>query len=501
MGRRIILVYPNITKAERYRGNLGIFGGNQIPLGMFYLAAYLRKHGYAVDAVDAESRHIPLETLIAHIRQGDFDALGISTTTVAFHRALELARAARQAFPELKIFLGGPHVSSQPLQAMQFPEFDYAIRNEGEETLLVALQTIEGGSDPSAVAGLVWRRESVPVMNAARPYIEDLDSLPFPAYDLIPDIDAYSPPPFNYRKRPTANVITSRGCPNECTFCENATFGRRVRMRSAESIVDEVEMLMRRRGVREIQFVDDTFTVRPKRIYEIFELAGRRGLRFPWSCMSRINTVDEDLLKYMKANGCWYVSFGIESGDEGVLKEIRKNIKLPDVERVIEACRRIGLRTKGFFIVGHPTETAATIDKTIAFARRLKLDHVVVTVNTPMPGTYQFQHAREYGDLDDSSWAAFNYWRPVFVPNGMTRAQLLEKHQQFLRRFYLRPGLLLHHGWTMAKDPNTIVQLWDAAKAVTHVGRPSADAGLESRNQPLRHGRGSVRERLAGMLS
>lgn len=481
-GRRIVLVYPNITKAERYRGNLGVFGGKQIPLGLFYLAGYLREHGCTVDAIDAEARNMPLERLVAHIREGRFDVLGISTTTVAFHRALELARAVKQALPDLPVVVGGPHVSSQPLHPLQFAEFDYAVRNEGEETLLEIVQMLENGSDPAAIRGLVWRRGATPVMNEARPYIQDLDGLPLPAYDLIPDLSVYSPPPFNYRKRPTANIITSRGCPNECTFCENTTFGRKVRMRSAASIVDEIEFLMSRHGVREIAFVDDTFTVRPQRIYEIFDLAARRGLKFPWSCMSRVNTVDEKLLRYMRANGCWYVSFGIESGDEDVLKVIRKNIKLPDVERVIDVSSRIGLRTKGFFIVGHPKETVATIDKTIDFARRLKLDHVVVTVNTPMPGTVQFEQAREYGSLDDSSWAAFNYWRPVFVPRGMTAEQLLEKHVEFLHRFYLRPRLLLHHGWTLAKDPNTVVQLWHLATGLARLMRDRVRLAVQGQN-------------------
>ncbi|MBI4875294.1 MAG: radical SAM protein [Acidobacteria bacterium] len=468
---KILLVYPNITKAERYRGKLGLFGGKQIPLGLYYRAAYLRKNGGPAGAVDAEAGHVPPTEIVDLLRQGGYQALGISTTTVSFHRALELAQTVKQAWPDLPILVGGPHVSSQPLQPLEFPAFDYAIRNEGEESLLETLRMLDQRSDPALVAGLIHRRDGRVVVNPARPYIDDLDSLPFPAYDLIPDLGVYTPPPFNYRRRPVANIITSRGCPNACTFCENTTFGRKVRMRSAESIVDEIELLMTRHGVREIAFVDDTFTVRPARIYEIFELAGRRGLRFPWTCMSRVNTVDEDLLRFMKASGCWYISFGIESGDEAILKEIRKNIRLEDVSRVVDICRRIGIRTKGFFIVGHPKETEETIDRTIAFARGLKLDHVVVTVNTPMPGSHQYEHAREFGSLDESSWATFNYWHPVFVPAGMSREQLLRKHGEFIRRFYLRPGLLARQAGTLAGDRNTYRQLWDLGRDLVRAHR------------------------------
>ena len=481
---KVLLVYPNVGRAERYRGKLAIFGGKQIPLGLFCLAAYLRKHGLRVEAIDAEARRLPPDAIVAHLRQGGFDALGISTTTAIFHRALELARTIKAALPGLPVIVGGPHVSSQPLQPLGFDAFDYAVPHEGEETLRETLEMIECGSDPAAVRGLVYRRDGQVVAGLPRPYIEDLDSLPFPAYDLIPDMTVYSPPPFNYRRRPVANVVTSRGCPNQCTFCENATFGRRARMRSAESIVDEIELLLRRFHVREIAFVDDTFTIRPKRIYEIFDLAARRGIRFPWTCKSRIDTVDEELLRYMKANGCWHIGLGIESGNEEILKEIRKNIELPDVERVIGICRRVGLVTKGFFIVGHPKELLGTIDETVDFALRLKLDQVAVTINTPLPGTYQYQHAREYGSLDESSWSAFNFWRPVFVPSGLTREELVAKHGEFLRRFYLRPQWLLRQARSMLTHPNTIVQIWNVAKDLARLARERAGLRAAVRSVP-----------------
>ena len=213
-------------------------------------------------------------------------------------------------------------------------------------------------------------------------------------------------------------------------------------MRTAENIVAEIELLMNRYGVKEIAFVDDTFTVHPKRIYDIFELVRSKGLQFPWTCMARIDTVDESLLRYMQKNGCWHISFGIESGDEQILKEIRKNIRLENVARAVDICHKLGILTKGFFIVGHPFETIETIDKTINFARRLKLDDVVVTINTPMPGSYQFEHAHEYGMLDTRSWAKFNYWNPVFIPWGLSKDILLSKHREFYRKFYLRPHIL-----------------------------------------------------------
>lgn len=454
------LVYPPITKAERYGSNLGIFGGNQIPLGLYYLAGYLRRHGYEVSAVDGEACGLGAEDIVNRMRETSANVLGISSTTVAFHRALELAEFVKRELPGTVVIIGGPHVSCRPEHPLEFAAFDFAVRNEGEETLLKTLRMLEHGGDPAAVAGLIYRAGNEIRVNPKRAYIEDLDSLPFPAFDLIDDITLYNPPPFNYRRRPVANIITSRGCPNNCTFCERTTFGRKARLRSARNIVDEIEMLMQDFGVREFAFVDDTFTIKAARIHEIFELCRERGLSFPWTCMSRVNTVNRELLTYMRDNGCWYVAFGIESGDQGILKEIKKNITLDNAREVVGISSELGMRTKGFFMVGHPKETVESIDKTIDFARSLKLDHIVVTINTPMPGSYQYEHASEYGELDESAWAEFNYWNPVFVPDGLTREIIQAKHKEFLKRFYCRPGMLLKQARIIFLDRKNLLQFF-----------------------------------------
>ena len=158
--------------------------------------------------------------------------------------------------------------------------------------------------------------------------------------------------------------------------------------------------------------------------------------------MSRVSAVDEDLLRFMRDHGCWHISFGIESGNEEILKRIKKKISLEQARRVIGWCAKLGIRTKGFFIVGHPGETLETIDESIREALKMKLDDVVVTINTPIPGSPQYKEAAANGTLDVTDWSKFNYWRPVFVPHGLTREQLLSKHREFYRRFYFRPRIL-----------------------------------------------------------
>jgi anaerobic magnesium-protoporphyrin IX monomethyl ester cyclase len=438
----VLIVYPPLTKMERYSSAIGESGGQQIPLGIYYLAAYIRQHGFQTEVIDAETMDLSIQDVLAKIRLKHHRIIGISITTVAFHRALELAESIKTLDPDAVIVAGGPHVSSQPAHAMQFDAIDFAVRNEGEETFLELLKNIDAKPHYKSIKGLIFRENGQVVVNEMRPYIADIDALPFPAYDLIPDLKRYTPPPSNYQKSPVANIITSRGCPNQCTFCDNNTFGCKIRMRSAQSVVDEIELLMHDYGVKEIAFVDDTFTISNKRLSEIFRLTRERGLKFPWTCMARINTVNEKILGEMKENGCWHISFGIESGNEDILRLIRKNISLADTEKIIDQCYRLGIRTKGFFIIGHPKETPETIDQTIELGLRLKLDDIVVTINTPMPGSKQYEQAEIYGRIDTTQWTKFNYWNPVFVPHGLTADYIKQRHREFYRRFYLRIRIL-----------------------------------------------------------
>ena len=443
---RIYFVYPPISKLERYSSEIGSAGGEQIPLGIYYLASYVRQNNFEVKVTDAEALKLNAQQIIEKIKNFEPGFVGISSTTVAFHRAVETAKAIKSSFPEIKIILGGPHVTANPQHAMSFKEFDYGVLHEGEETLLELLRAINDKTDINLVRGIIFRNnDSELILTSARGYIENLDSLPFPAYDLLDNISAYTPPPSNYKTLPVINVITSRGCPNQCTFCDSNIFGRKYRYRSAENIVAEIKYLREKYGVREIAFVDDSFLIDKKRIYNLFELLGKENISFDWTCMSRINNTDYDFLKFLKSKGCWHISFGIESGDDNILKIIKKNISLNQAEEVIGWCHKLKIKTKGFFIIGHPTETMETIDKTIKLACKLKLDDVVATINTPIPGSQQYQEAEQYGTLDKSNWAEFNYWRPVFVPRGLTKDILLKKHRELYRRFYFRPRILLRY--------------------------------------------------------
>lgn len=441
---KILLVYPPISLWERYSSGIGHSGGHQIPLGVYYLAAYVRQAGHDACVVDGEAQGMTVAAVAEKALEYGPDIVGISSTTVAFHRALETAGEIKDRIPDIPVVIGGPHVTAVREDVLYHPEFDFAVYGEGEETLKELLDTLTDGCF-SSVKGLIYRDKGVPIINAARPFIADMDKIPFPAYDLIADFKIYNPPPSNYKRLPVANVITSRGCPNRCTFCGHSAFGHTLRQRSPENIAAEIELLYNQYNVREIAFVDDTFTIRPERIFELFKILNRKKINFPWTCMSRINTVDFATVKFMKNQGCWHISFGVESGNEDILRLIRKNISLVDAKKVIGWCHQLGIRTKGFFIVGHPGETQSTIDETIQTALDLPLDDVVVTLNTPLPGTEQYQTAEDYGSMEKGNWSRFNMWNPVFVPKGLTADFLLQKHREFYRRFYLRPRIMARY--------------------------------------------------------
>lgn len=440
---KILILYPPISLKERYSSDIGNSGGRQIPLGIYYLASFMRSKDYDVQVIDAEAQGLTTEEILHRIKQFAPDFIGISSTTVAFHRALETANAIKNAQCAAPIILGGPHVTSNFKHAMSFTVFDFAVLGEGEFTLWELCEALSHKKSLSSIDGIVYRdQEEGLVKNQPRKYIESLDTLPFPAYDLIPDINLYNPPPSNYKDLPVISVITSRGCPGQCTFCDKNVFGSVYRKRSAENVFEEIQMLRKQYNVREISFVDDTFLVDKQRVRTLFSLLREAGIFVHWTCMSRINDIDKEYLQYLKENGCWHISFGIESGDEEILKLIKKNLSLDKVRQVVTWCHELSIKTKGFFMLGHPSETEETIDKTIRFALSLKLNDVVATINTPIPGSPQYSQVSLYGSLDETDWSEYNYWRPVFVANGLSKEYLLQKHKEFYRRFYLRPHVL-----------------------------------------------------------
>jgi len=440
----IVLINPFISSMERYGRDIGDIGGHQMPLGIFYLAAALRKVQFSVEVIDAEAANLSHEEVVAHITQQKVSLIGLTSTTVAFRNTRLLAEMLRKALPTVPIVIGGPHMTAMPDETMQTNAFDFGVTNEGEIALVqLARFLLQKQGTLETIPNLYYHQENSWVKSKEQSVIAELDTIPFPARELYPDLTDYKPPVGSFRLRPVVNIITSRGCPYQCIFCDNNTFGRKTRFHSAEYVAREIIETLNRFHAREIAFIDDTFVLDKQRLRRIFALLDEKGIKFPWTCMTRVNNIDYETLKFMREHGCWQIRFGIESGNQQVLDFIKKGITLEQVCDAAHWCKELGIATVGFFMIGHHTDTKETIEETIKFALSLPLTDTVVTINTPIPGTESYALARQYGQYDEGDWTSLNYWTPVFVPHGLTSEYMVEKQAELYRRFYMRPHIIL----------------------------------------------------------
>jgi len=263
------------------------------PLGICYIAAVLENNGKDVGIIDCTPLEMSHAELLSELEKKKPDVVGISSTTPAYESTLKTAALIRERLPETKIVIGGVHVTALPEDTLSCELFDVGVLGEGELTFLELVSHLEekGFRNLSEIRGIVYREGKKIVKTGKREFIKDLDSLPFPARHLISPISKYHPTPASYKRLPHADLMTSRGCPTLCTFCDRAVFGCSYRGRSAENVVAEVEELISKYGVRDIKFFDDTFTLDRRRLDRIIKLFRERGIDLPWSCLTKVNCV------------------------------------------------------------------------------------------------------------------------------------------------------------------------------------------------------------------
>jgi len=448
MSMRILL----ITVPYRLESKLdeqGAFGAvrNTIPtLGLAYLGAVAERDGHEVKILDDISIR-GRETICEAAREFQPDVVGASSVTPAFHTAVEIARFLREILPDATFVLGGAHATAAPEHAAASEAFDFLVIGEGEETFAELLQHLAGGAPrrPDDIHGLAFLRDGNLVTTPHRARITDLDSLPFPARHLLPPPDAYHPTQASLRKLPLAHIMTSRGCPSRCKFCDRAIFGEHYRAHSPQRVLAEVEDVVRRYGVREIRFFDDTFTLNRKRLEAI--CAGMKAFRpkLPWTCLTKVAAVNFDTLRMMRKAGCWQVLFGLESGDDRVLETLDKGNTVEMNRRAVYWARKAGLRVRCDFLVGSPHETVESLEATLALARELPIDFAHFNKFVPFPGTEFYRELTEQGyEFDFADFGNINDFDDIsFVPPALTRQQYADFLVKANRRFYLRPRYIL----------------------------------------------------------
>lgn len=419
------------------------------PMNLAALAAFLRAAGFVITICDYEVTPYHPSHLQGLLQQLQPAVVGISCTTPTITNGGRLAAAIKSFAPEILIVVGGPHPSALPEETLQeFGGFDCLVYGEGEATLLELCQKSAENGDFAEIRGLVWRDGARIVSNPPRPLLDNLDLLPFPARDLLPELmrAGHSSRGFGNALRST-ELYTSRGCPFACSFCAiQATFGRSVRFRTPDSIAKELAEIARIAPVEHLVIADDTFTLDSGRATEISRLIGRSGIT-SWNCDTRVNSVTPELLRTMRQNGCTKVAFGVESGSQRILDKIGKKIQAEQVQQAVAWAKEAGLRhIEGNFIIGaDPSES----DEDLELTRRMILDlpwtFVSVAVIVPYPGTPIYQQMLAAGQIDAAaSWEDFVIFGkpPCWRTDHFSAAQLLAQQKRLTREFYLRPSYI-----------------------------------------------------------
>jgi radical SAM superfamily enzyme YgiQ (UPF0313 family) len=462
--RRIALVEPPYVFWDRSMDRLRQSEESIPGIGMLVMAAVARSRGYEVAIIDAKGTGETPSNVAAKVLAFQPDVVGFSATTISITNAARIAQLLKDAIPEVTTVVGGPHVSAVPQRTLlAFSALDYGIIGEGEISFFELLDRLREGQAIDDSPGLVYRRSTDDVAaNPRSPYIDDLDSLPLPAWDLVPRFPhGFHPSIFSYRKSPVATLVTSRGCPFSCSFCDRSTSGKLGRYHTTESVLRHCQHLVDL-GVRHIIFYDDLFTVKRKRVVELCEAFIASGFDFTWSCNSHPNLLDLDTLKLMKRAGCWQIAYGIESGSQKVLNVVKREVRLPRMRETLRMTRAAGIRAKGYMMIGHPTETVETLEETAEFLKGVELDLCQVTKFTPYPGTPAYPTIFQHGTFEED-WERMNAMNFVFIPNGLSEEILETYFHRLYSIFYSRRDVLRGIAHMVMEEPRFLRQLGSSA--------------------------------------
>lgn len=429
---------PSVVDEER---------GFNPPLGLLYVAGYAKANtSHEILVLDCLVEEISQEKLEECLRAFQPDVVGIQVLTFTLIDARMAAQAAKRATPKCKVVMGGPHVHIYARETLSIPEVDFAVKGEGEAAFTQLLSAIEGHLSFEKVQGLAYRDPETGqvVDNPPAPPIEDLDSLPYPARELTPVGRYYS---LIANRNPITTMFTSRGCPYRCLFCDRPIMGRRFRSHSAASVVNEMEACVKL-GIREFFIYDDTFNVNRKRVFEICSEIKKRKLNIGFDIRARADRMDEEMLVELASAGCDRVHYGVESGNEEILKRLQKDLDLDQVRHIFKATRKHGMKTLAYFMIGNPGETREMALKTIQFAKDLDPDFVHFSVLTPFPATAIYYKALEEGRYDHDYWAEFaknptSDFKPRLWEEYMNRDELIDLLKYAYKSFYLRPGMVM----------------------------------------------------------
>ncbi len=427
---------PEIIKTER---------GFDPPLGLLYLAGYLKKHSsHEIKIIDAQVEQLSYPQLKDRVKEFSPDVVGITTITLALIDVLKTIEITKEVCPNSKIVLGGPHINIYPEETINLKNIDFAVMDEGEKTFFELLKNLNNLEEVKKTPGLIFKENGQIVNTGRRKNLDNLNELPFPPREMLPYKKYFS---LLAKKQPITTMFTSRGCPFQCTFCDRPILGKVFRKRSAKNIVDEMEECVKL-GIKEIWFYDDTFTIDKQRVFDVCNEIIKRKIKIGWDIRARIDTVNKEMLRALKKAGCIRIHYGVEAGTEKILKVLNKGITLEKALDVFKLTKKIGIDTLAYFMIGSPTETKEDILETIKFAKKLNPDYVQITLLTPFPGTRIYKWGLEQKVFSSDHWLEFSKNpTPEFKTKYWTKELSNEELQNLLnyayKQFYVRPSYIL----------------------------------------------------------
>jgi len=385
---------------------------NCFPTGLGYLAKTLTLAGHDVEVLDLNALRLPSTEVSKEIESCNYDVVGIGGLITVYSEIKNLARICKEIHPDKLIMAGGSVSTSIPKTLLEKTQVDIACIGEGEITVVEIVNALHNNDPLEKVEGIWFKNQQGSlVANKSRPFVQDIDTIPFPRYDLFPT-DIYLGNPIGYLNlkkwddgvcdapvERSINISSSRGCVFHCIYCYHDFMGARHRKRTALNIIQEIELLLEQYSPKYFHFIDDNFVVSRRNVFEFCSLIVERGLDITWGCAGRVNSMDESLLVAMKESGCRFITYGVESGSQRMLDVMKKDVKVEKVKEVLKlTMKHIGWPSPTF-IVGTPGENKATIQETVDFCKELELCPEAIFFMTLYPGTELYRMALETGQL------------------------------------------------------------------------------------------------------